>query len=237
MKKINLLNLKEYEKEESQPDTILLNSLLKKYERASNQKDNYKDLFEECYELAFPQRKGFYDTTVGERKDEKIFDETCVVGVQEFASRLQQGLVPNFARWADFQAGSEFEITEKEKINNELDIVTDYVFEILQQSNFSQEIHESFMDLAVGTAVLGVEEGNAVNPINFSAIPLTDVVLDTGPDDRIDHVFREREMRFSDIKFQYPNGKINEELEGLIQESPDSKTRILEIVTKMKKHI
>tara|TARA_Y100000114_G_scaffold43691_1_gene39205 strand:+ start:11376 stop:12992 length:1617 start_codon:yes stop_codon:yes gene_type:complete len=232
MKKINLLNLKEYEKEESQPDTILLNSLLKKYERASNQKDNYKDLFEECYELAFPQRKGFYDTTVGERKDEKIFDETCVVGVQEFASRLQQGLVPNFARWADFQAGSEFEITEKEKINNELDIVTDYVFEILQQSNFSQEIHESFMDLAVGTAVLGVEEGNAVNPINFSAIPLTDVVLDTGPDDRIDHVFREREMRFSDIKFQYPNGKMNEELEGLIQESPDSKTRILEIVCK-----
>ena len=189
-------------------------------------------MFEECYELAFPQRKGFYDSTVGERRDEKIFDETCVVGVQEFASRLQQGLVPNFARWADFQAGSETPSTQKEKINNQLDEVTDYVFEIIQQSNFAQEIHESFMDLAVGTAVLGVEEGNAINPINFSAIPLTDVVLDTGPDDRIDHVFREREMRYSDIKIVFPNGFYNEELEQQILENPDSKTRILEIVCK-----
>lgn len=209
-----------------------LNSLLRKYEKASNQKENYKDLFEECYELAFPQRKGFYDSTVGERRDEKIFDETCVVGVQEFASRLQQGLVPNFARWADFQAGSETSPNQKEKVNNDLDTVTDYVFEIIQQSNFSQEIHESFMDLAVGTAVLGIEEGDAINPINFSAIPLTDVVLDTGPDDRIDHVFREREMRYSDITITYPEGSINEELQQQILENPDSKTRVLEIVCK-----
>ena len=228
-----LLKVKESIKEVSNRiNPLHLNSLLRKYEKASNQKENYKDLFEECYELAFPQRKGFYDSTVGERRDEKIFDETAVVGVQEFASRLQQGLVPNFARWADFQAGSETPSTQKEKVNNDLDTVTDYVFEIIQQSNFSQEIHESFMDLAVGTAVLGVEEGDAVNPINFSAIPLTDVVLDTGPDDRIDHVFREREMRYSDIPITYPDGSINEELQQQILENADSKTRILEIVCK-----
>ena len=30
-----------------------------------------------------------------------------------------------------------------------LDKVTEYVFEILQNSNFSQEIHESFLDIAL----------------------------------------------------------------------------------------
>ena len=84
-----------------------IKSLLSRYEKATGIKDQFKDLFEECYEVAFPQRRGFFSETIGERRDEKIFDETCVVGVQEFASRLQQGLVPNFARWADFQAGSE----------------------------------------------------------------------------------------------------------------------------------
>ena len=49
----------------------------------------------------------FYHEVAGQRRDDKIFDETAVVGVQEFASRLQSGLVPNFARWADFIAGSE----------------------------------------------------------------------------------------------------------------------------------
>ena len=205
-------------------------SLLTRYEKATHIKDQFKDLFEECYEVAFPQRKGFYTETIGERRDEKIFDETCVVGVQEFTSRLQQGLVPNFARWADFQAGSETPSEEKEAINNELDEVTEYVFEVLQNSNFAQEIHESFMDLAVGTGVLGVEEGNALNPINFSAIPLTDVVLDTGPDDRIDHVFREREIRFRNIPNQYPNSKLNTELLNAIASHPDTKTKVLEIV-------
>ena len=207
-------------------------SLLTRYEKATHIKDQFKDLFEECYEVAFPQRKGFYTETIGERRDEKIFDETCVVGVQEFASRLQQGLVPNFARWADFQAGSETPKEEKDEVNNQLEEVTEYVFEVLQNSNFAQEVHESFMDLAVGTGVLGVEEGDALNPINFSAIPLTDVVLDTGPDDRIDHVFREREMRYSDLKNQYPNGQFNTELLNAIASNPDTKTKVLEIVCK-----
>ena len=209
-----------------------IKSLLSRYERATGIKDQFKDLFEECYEVAFPQRRGFFSETIGERRDEKIFDETAVVGVQEFASRLQQGLVPNFARWADFQAGSETPKEEKEAINNELDEVTEYVFEVLQNSNFSQEIHESFMDLAVGTGILGVEEGNALNPINFSAIPLTDVVLDTGPDDRIDHVFREREMRFSEIMALYPKAELSEDLRRSIATSPDAKTKLLEIVCK-----
>ena len=65
------------------------------------------DVFEECYEYALPQRESFYYETSGQRRDDKIFDETAVVGVQEFASRLQSGLVPNFARWADLTAGSE----------------------------------------------------------------------------------------------------------------------------------
>ena len=209
-----------------------IKSLLSRYEKATGIKDQFKDLFEECYEVAFPQRRGFFSETIGERRDEKIFDETCVVGVQEFASRLQQGLVPNFARWADFQAGSETPKEEKEAINNELDEVTEYVFEVLQNSNFSQEIHESFMDLAVGTGILGVEEGNALNPVNFSAIPLTDVVLDTGPDDRIDHVFREREMRFSEIMILYPKAEMSEDLKRSIATSPDAKTKLLEIVCK-----
>ena len=132
---------------------------LKKYEKAKHHRQNFVDLFEECYEYALPQRESFYYEAAGQRRDDKIFDETAVVGVQEFASRLQQGLVPNFARWADFTAGSEVPTESRDEVNNELDEVTDYVFEVIQNSNFGQEVHESFMDLAVGTGVLSVAEG------------------------------------------------------------------------------
>ena len=95
---------------------------------------------------------------------------------------------------------------EKDDINNALDSVTDYVFEILQTSNFAQEIHECFIDLALGTAVICVMEGDAVNPIRFQSIPLPHVVLDTGPDGKVDHVYRERMMKNEDIPVAYPNG-------------------------------
>lgn len=205
---------------------------LKKYEKAKNLRQNFVDLFEECYEYALPQRESFYHEAIGQRRDDKIFDETAVVGVQEFASRLQQGLVPNFARWADLMAGSEVPREERDAIDNELDEVTEYVFEVIQNSNFGQEVHESFMDLAVGTGVLCANEGDAVNPVVFSAIPLPHVVLDTGPDDRVDHIYRERTVRYSDIPHMYKNTKISSKLESKIASSPDQNTKVLEVVCK-----
>ena len=207
----------------------LAKQYIEKYNKAKAFRENWVPLFEECYEYALPQRESFYYEEAGQRRDQKIFDETAVVGVQEFASRLQSGLVPNFARWADLMSGSEVPPEQREKIDNELDDVTNYVFEVLQNSNFSQEVHESFMDLAVGTGVLCVEEGDAINPIVFSAIPLPHVVLDTGPDDRIDHVFRERKkVKFDHLEMMYPNSTFSSKVMSMMGRNQE--TTVLEVV-------
>ena len=209
------------------------NKYLERYEKAKAHRQNFVDLFEECYEYALPQRESFYYETAGQRRDDKIFDETAVVGVQEFASRLQSGLVPNFARWADLIAGSEIPKSERDFVDNDLDEITEYVFEVLQNSNFSQEVHEAFMDLAVGTGVLCVDEGDAVNPVRFSAIPLPHVVLDTGPDDKIDHVFRERKgIRNSEITILYPDAKLDPKVQQRAQRDPEGKCTLLEVLCK-----
>lgn len=201
---------------------------LKKYEKAKTIRLQFEDLYDDIFEYCLPQRQGFKNYTPGQRRDDKIFDETATVGVQEFASRLQSGLVPNFARWADFVAGSEVPEEEADTINNELDKVTEYVFEIIQTSNFAQEIHECFIDLALGTAVLLVEEGDAVNPIRFHSIPLPHVVLDTGPNGRIDHVYREREIKSEDMIVAYPNGVFSENMVKNMKYG-EKKCKVLEV--------
>ena len=183
--------------------------MIQKYEKALLIRLQFEELYDEIFDYCLPQRQGFKNYSAGQRRDDKIFDETAVVGIQEFASRLQSGLTPNFARWADFVTGQEVPEEEKDDINNALDEVTDYVFEVLQTSNFAQEIHECFIDLALGTAVLCVMEGDAVNPIRFQSIPLPHVVLDTGPDGKVDHVYRERMIKNEDIMIAYPNASIN----------------------------
>ena len=211
-------------------DDAIVDRMLKMFDRAKGNRTNFESIFEECYEYALPMRQSFYHEVAGQRRDDKIFDETAVVGVQEFASRLQSGLVPNFARWADFIAGSEVPPEQQDTVNNELDEVTDYVFEIIQNSNFGQEIHESFMDLAVGTGILLVEEGDALNPVRFNAIPLPNVYLDTGPDDKIDHVYRERSLKISDLAVAYPKGFVSEKTIREMQSEPDKKVKVLEVV-------
>jgi len=199
------------------------------YERAKELRENWVPLFEECYKLSLPSRASFYAETPGQRRDEQIYDQTAVVGVQEFASRLQAGIVPNYARWADFIAGSEVPEEERAAVDQQLDEVTDYVFEVLQNSNFSQEIHESFQDLAVGTSVIDVSEGNSVNPVVFTAIPLTQVVLDKGPNGKIDKVFRQRKnVKFSDLKVMYPKGKFDPKV--VAKAKGEDETTVLEAV-------
>ena len=89
------------------------------------------------------------------------------------------------------------------------------------------------MDLAVGTGILCVEEGDALNPIVFSAVPLPHVVLDTGADDKIDHVFRERKhFRNSDLEHTYPKGTFDPQVKQRMKRDPEGKCTLLEVVCK-----
>jgi hypothetical protein len=217
--------------------------LLSRYTSAQSLKDLWLPTFEECYEYTLPQRESFYSESPGRRRSDRIFDETAVVGVQEFASRLQAGIVPNYARWADLVAGTEIPPEQQKEVNLMLDEVTEYVFEILQNSNFAQEVHETFLDCAVGTGVLLVEEGDALQPIRFKAIPLPQVTLDAGHNDTIDHVYRMRRIKMRDLQHAYPNGKLSDKMMMDMVKGGDKECEILEVVyrnyfnTKEEEHI
>ena len=208
-------------------------SFIKKYKEAEQIHDHWKDKYEEAYEYTMPQRESFYEETIGERRTDKIFDETAVVGIQEFASRLQAGIVPTYGRWANLQAGTEIPDDAKPIINEQLDKITEYVFEVLANSNFNQEIHEAFMDCAIGTGVLLVEEGDALSPINFTAVPLPRVMLNNGPDQKIDTVFRKRTMRYDKIMIAYPKAEMSEKMMKRIMDTPTEQANIVEGVFKV----
>jgi|TARA_Y100000401_G_C8325961_1_gene228316 hypothetical protein len=206
--------------------------ILARFRHAQEIKDQWMAIFEECYEYALPQRESFYDESIGRRRTDRIFDETAVVGVQEFASRLQAGLVPNYARWAEFMAGTEIPKDQQKEVNAMLDDVTEYVFEILQNSNFSQEVHETFLDIALGTGVLLVEEGDAVHPIKFKAVPLPHVCLNSGHDDKIDSVYRKRKIRFKELEIAYPGAELSDMMMMDMEKNPDKECDVVEVVYK-----
>jgi len=213
-------------------DMSNLDTMLARYKRAESIKELWRPTFEECYEYSMPARESFYPTSAGQSKTDKIFDETAVVGVQEFASRLQAGIVPNFARWAELISGSEVPQEQRKDTNADLDEVTNYIFEMLQNSNFAQEVHESFLDLAVGTGALLIEEGDAIRPIRFTAVPLSRLTLDTGPNDVIDTTYRTRKIKASNIKLIYPKAVLPAEIQRQLDNGNDLFVQIIECVSR-----
>ena len=212
-------------------------AFIKKYKEAEQIHDHWKDKYEEAYEYTMPQRESFYEETIGERRTDKIFDETAVVGIQEFASRLQAGIVPTYGRWANLQAGTEIPDEAKPIINEQLDKITEYVFEVLANSNFNQEVHEAFMDCAIGTGVLLVEEGDSLSPINFTAVPLPRVMLNNGPDQKIDTVFRKRTMRYDKIMIAYPKAEMSEKMMKRIMDTSRAESYGFKAQTTLKEGI
>ena len=205
-----------------------LKSILKRFHAHNNTRDGWVETWQDCYDYAMPNRTGFYAHVAGQKNTDLIFDSTAVIAVQEFASRMQAGLTPPFAKWFELQAGSEVPKEQKSEVNRQLEEIALYAWEVLQASNLDQELHEGYVDLTVGTGALLVEEGDAINPIKFTAIPQTQLVLGEGPFGKIDPVYRTREMTLESIMVTWPKANIPDEMYRAAKETEQRKFQILE---------
>ena len=130
-------------------DDPIAKQYIEKYNKAKAFRENWVSLFEECYEYALPQRESFYYEEAGQRRDDKIFDETAVVGVQEFASRLQSGIVPNFARWADLMAGSEVPPDQREAVMDKMLTSENYIHIFLKKYQTKKRMIYSYRNMTI----------------------------------------------------------------------------------------
>ena len=68
-----------------------LKRVMDRYKKAKSRWMSWSDLWEEIYDYVLPHRESFFQETQAARRTENIYDETAVVGLPKFASRLQLG--------------------------------------------------------------------------------------------------------------------------------------------------
>jgi hypothetical protein len=209
-----------------------IDKMLARYGKASDRKDNWISLWQDCYDLAFPQRTGFYDNAAGQSNTDEIYDSSPVQATAEFASRMQAGLTPSFAKWFELQAGSEIPEEQASEVNRHLEDVSNYVWETLQNSNMNQELHEAYFDLAIGTGTMTIEEGihPEDQPVEFTTLPQPQVVLDHGPFGYIDATYRARQLRLREITVIWPKAKIHGDMQTQGERDPEHMFTIIECV-------
>ena len=207
----------------------LVSYAAKRFEREKLRWQTWTGLWSEAYEYALPQRDKFYASAShneGDRRGVELYDQTAVVSTTEFASRLHAGIMPPFVRWADLLPGSQIPAGLRPNLQRQLEEIVELIFEVLRDSNLDSQIHECFLDLAVGHATLLVEEG-LDKPIDFLAVPMTHNIWGMGPKGHPDANFRPEELTAEQILVRYPRAAQHRDLADKLSGQPEEKLEIV----------
>ena len=202
--------------------------------KAFARKDLWRTIYEDCYRYALPQRNlydGYYEGHVpGQNKMNMVFDSTAIHSTQRFANRIQSGLFPPVKKWCRLEPGEDIPVDSRAEVQQALDVYLDKMFTVLRQSNFDLAMGEFLLDLCVGTAVMLVQEGDDVNPIQFTPVPQYLIALEEGPYGTVDNVYRKYKLRVEAIKRQFPDAEIPESLIKLMERKPQEQVELCEAV-------
>ena len=206
--------------------------IIKRQEKADARKEEWRTIYEECYEFALPQRNlynGFYEgKTPGQNKMARVFDATAINSTQRFANRIQSALFPPYRSWCTLQPGSDIPSDRRAEIAEALEIYADKMFAVIRQTNFDLAISEFLLDLCVGTAVMLVQPGDNDAPVRFTPVPQYLVSLEEGPHGGVDNVYRKMRIRGEAIQRQWPDAVIPPKLQDLIDRKPDEEVELVE---------
>lgn len=206
--------------------------VLKRQEKADARKEEWRTIYEECYEFALPQRNlysGYYEgKTPGQNKMVRVFDATAINSTQRFANRIQSALFPPYRAWCTLEPGNEIPRERRPEIREALEIYGERMFDVVRQTNFDLAMSEFLLDLCVGTAVMLIQPGDADTPVRFIPVPQYLVSLEEGPHGTVDNVYRKMRLRGEAIQRQWPDAKIPADLQRKIDDKPDEEIDLIE---------
>ena len=216
----------------AKPMKLTVEQILKRHQLAQTRKENFRDLYEDAYEFALPQRNlydGYYEgKTSGRHKMNRVFDSTAINSTQRFANRMQSGIFPPQRKWCKLEPGSDVPNERKIEVQQALDIYNEKMFAVLKQSNFDIAIGEFLLDLSVGTAVMLIQPGDAINPINFIPVPQYLVAFEEGANGQVDNVYRRMRIKGESITQQWQDAEIPSDLKRKIDDKPTEEVELIE---------
>lgn len=168
-------------------------------------KDKLALRYDEAISFSMPGRDG-----LNQGPDQAaVYDDTAMLCAPEFASRIQQGVMPNFSRWGSFVAGIMIEDEDDLlAMRAQLEKIDRYLFEMINTSSFSVEANECFLDLGLGTGAMRIDEAAGKNPFGCRSVPLRGLLFCIGPDGLPDPIWETRKMTRASIAVNYPGASM-----------------------------
>ena len=159
----------------------------KRYQKAKDKMLNWHSIFVEAYQYALPNRNDWNVKTKGQDRTQQIYDSTAVLGLEQYANNLLSILMPPFRDWLRLEPGPEIPQENREAVNRALQPVNQIITNSINRSNLTLAAAESFQEAGISTGIMQVTEGDDDSPLNFESIPLSSMVVEEGPNAKIEN--------------------------------------------------
>ncbi len=204
-------------------------ALKKRIKAAEARRDARRSLNQSAYEIAMPQRNLYNNQSEGDSKMQGVYTSLGMSTVNNFVNNMQSNITPPFTRWAEWKTGDDISDDDEQEINEALEIMTKKVFSFLDASNFSTASAEMYYDLVVGTGALLLNKGTLQQPLNFQAIPTSQLALEEGIFGTIGGIFRKNKICGRLIPQSWPDAIMPDTLKSKLRDKPEEEVTLDEV--------
>lgn len=208
--------------------------IVKEYGRMKGLRVNWDEYWEDLSEYFIPRKDNVYGYKIeGERKNNRLYDSTSLVALELLSSSLHGMLTNPSAIWFDLSTGDDA-LDAKKEVRQYLQDSVKIIIETLNQSNFQEEIHETYLDLSgIGTTVLQIEE-DKLNDVRFKSSPIYWSYIDENERGVIDRVARCIPMTWRQIARKFGedlfSGNDLYDCEDMIKNKPNMKEEVIFLI-------
>jgi hypothetical protein len=187
----------------------LLKQFEKRLARAEMDFNRHKARIADCYKYAAPWRHKIGGVTPSDDLDE-IFDSEIMTVQEDFSADMLNTFTPQKNNWLEEVPVKTFDTGDSRQFNEALKKRQAVVFDEMARSPMYQALQEAYLDLAVGTMCLMVQDTDPAAPIHCEAIAATDVRFTRGPFGMIDGYFRPKKSYMQDeIQTVWPDADMS----------------------------
>jgi hypothetical protein len=211
---------------EQPDDNDLLVMLDARRKAAQPERDAFQPLLDEAFEYAIPYRKSTAKTGKGEKRVDRLYDQTAVTAAFRFAGKLQQDLVPAGQQFFALEIGPVGSMgapatsAQAKALKKQLEQVSSVIAALFLGGEWDNAFHEMALDLGAGTGAMLILEGSAAQPARFVSAAIDELLLEGGPYGDITGIFWSRKWTLRAIKEQWPDSDLGDKLERQAKDKP-----------------
>jgi len=151
---------------------------------------NWESFWQDLMKYCIPRKAKVTDTRVpGSKLDSTVYDSTAITSSQILAAGLHGYLTNPASKWFSL-ATQDKSLMEDQDVKIYLKQAEDKIFDVLNSSNFSQQIFEIYHNSSVvGTAAL-YEEEDEDDIVRFYSRPVEEIFVDEDSRGKVNTVYR-----------------------------------------------